>query len=190
MRHGLGMLVIMGSLVLGSGCVERRMVINSDPPGALVIHNGQPLGAAPADDHFVYYGNHHFTLIKPGFETLHVDQKIAPVWYQYFPLDLFSEIFVPLQLEDVRRYTFQMRPLVQIRPEDVSNRAAILRERGKSIPSEAPEPPPPPPGAQFGPPDGAPVILPPEGTPPATPPGVNVRPAPPGTGAALPARNP
>jgi hypothetical protein len=182
-------------LILGSGCVERRMVVNSDPPGALVLHNGQPLGAAPADDHFVYYGNHHFTLIKPGYETLQVDQKIAPVWYQYFPLDLFSEIFVPLQLEDVRRYSYQMRPLVPIRPEDVSNRASVLRERGQSIPSEVPPPPPvvapaPAPGPQFAPPPGPQFTPPAEAVPPATPPGMSVGPTAPGGAPPLPLRNP
>src|SRR5439155_8012621 len=59
-----------------AGCVERRFVITSDPPGAVVLRDHQPIGATPADDHFVYYGKYHFTLIKEGFETLQVDQDV------------------------------------------------------------------------------------------------------------------
>src|SRR5258708_2330398 len=90
-------------LVFGAiGCIERRMVVVSDPPGALVLHNGQPIGNAPGDDHFTYYGIHHFTLIRPGYQTLQVDQRIRAPWYEFFPLDLVTEGLVPLQLEDVR----------------------------------------------------------------------------------------
>ena len=35
------------------------------------------------DDHFVYYGNYHFTLIKDGYETLQVDQDIPAPFYEY-----------------------------------------------------------------------------------------------------------
>ena len=52
-----------------TGCVDRRFVVTTDPPGALVLRNNAPIGFAPADDHFTYYGNYHFTLIKDGYET-------------------------------------------------------------------------------------------------------------------------
>src|SRR5262245_19788812 len=65
------------------GCVERRFVIESDPPGAVVFVNGQPLGSTPVDGHFIYYGNYDFSLVEDGYETLHVDQRIRAPWYQY-----------------------------------------------------------------------------------------------------------
>src|SRR6478672_8516057 len=64
--------VFVAALALLAGCVERRFVIESDPPGALVLLNGQPLGTTPVDGYFTYYGNYRFTIIKDGFETLHV----------------------------------------------------------------------------------------------------------------------
>ena len=74
-----------------TGCVERRYVIEPDPPGALVLVNGQPLGTTPVDGHFVYYGNYTFTLVKDGYETLQVDQRINSPWYQCPPIDFASE---------------------------------------------------------------------------------------------------
>src|SRR5947209_14074171 len=77
------------ALTLGllTGCVERRYVITSDPPGAVVLRNGQPIGATPVDDYFVYYGKYNFTLIKEGYETLPVVQNIPTPWYESFGVD-------------------------------------------------------------------------------------------------------
>src|SRR5438046_8549070 len=95
---GLVAAVLLGGL---PGCVERRYVIESDPPGALVLVNGQPIGTTPVDGYFVYYGNYNFTLIKDGFQTKQVSQRIASPWYEYTPLDFISENLYPGKLEDV-----------------------------------------------------------------------------------------
>jgi hypothetical protein len=134
-----------------SGCVERRYVVTSDPPGAIVLRNNEQIGATPVDDHFVYYGNYHFTLIKDGYQTLQVDQEICAPWYQYIPLDFFSENLVPWRVVDVRRFHYQLQPLQAVNSDDLLNRAQALRNRGQSIATSAPPPPagplPPPPGS-------------------------------------------
>ena len=72
------------------GCVDRRYVVTTDPPGAVVYRNGQYLGATPVDDHFIYYGKYHFTIVKEGYETLQIDQEIKTPWYE-FPLSTSSQ---------------------------------------------------------------------------------------------------
>lgn len=131
-------------LALLSGCVERRYVITSDPPGAVVYKNGQPLGAAPVDDHFVYYGKYRFTLVKEGYETLHVDQDIPTPWYEVFPLDFISENLVPWPITDVRRFHYRMEPRQQVQSEQLRQDADNLRGRGRSITTPVPLPPRPP----------------------------------------------
>jgi hypothetical protein len=123
-----------------SGCVERRFVVTSDPPGAVVLRNYQPIGSAPADDHFLYYGNYHFTLIKDGYQTLQVDQDVPAPWYQYFPLDFVAENLLPWRIEDVRRFHFKLEPLQMPNPEEVLDRGQAIRQRGKTIgaPAESP----------------------------------------------------
>jgi hypothetical protein len=138
---------------LATGCVERRYVVTTDPPGALVLRNGQSIGQSPADDHFVYYGHYHFTLIHDGYETLQVDQNIPAPWYEYPVLDFVSENLVPWQIKDVRRYHYVMQPLQQVRSDVLLERAGGLRARGQSlvplapppVPEAEPEPAPPPP---------------------------------------------
>jgi PEGA domain-containing protein len=186
MRPSAAAFLVLVLSTLG-GCVERRMVVTSDPPGALVLHNGQPIGNAPADDHFIFYGIHHFTLIRPGYQTLQVDQRIRAPWYQFFPLDMVSEILLPFQIEDVRRFTYQMQPVPGVRPEEVSDRANVLRTRGKEIAEPSADagrrsglPPAPPRNAPALPaPRTQPGSVPPVGAPvpPAQPPAPIVPPA-------------
>jgi hypothetical protein len=132
---------------LAAGCVERRYVVTSDPPGAFVLRNNQPIGAAPADDHFVYYGKYHFTLIKDGYTTLQVDQDIDTPWYQYAPLDFISENLIPWWIRDVRRYQYHLEPLQSVNTDQLLGRATELRDRGKAISPAAAAVESPPPAA-------------------------------------------
>ncbi len=162
-----------------AGCVDRRFVVTTDPPGALVLRNNAPIGFAPSDDHFTYYGNYHFTLIKDGYETQQVDQNIPAPWYEYPPFDFFTENFLPWHIIDVRRFHYQMQPRQVPHPDEMLNRAQELRDRGHIVtpPPEASPTVPPTLGTPITPgaePSGAPGNLnPPAGTIPSTiyPPG-------------------
>jgi hypothetical protein len=125
----LSLLAVCG---LGSGCVDRRFVITSDPPTAVVEMNSQPVsGATPADVQFTYYGTYHFVLKHEGFETLVVEQPVRPPWYEIPPLDFVSENVIPWTIRDVRRLHFPMRPLQIVPPEAVLDRANQMREAGR-----------------------------------------------------------
>jgi hypothetical protein len=118
-----------------AGCVERRFVIESDPPGALVLMNGQPIGATPVDGHFLYYGNYQFTLIKDGYETLQVDERFKAPWYQYFPIDFVSENLYPGKIDDVRRpEVYRLTPKLQPRTDALLGQAEQLRAQGRALP--------------------------------------------------------
>lgn len=135
-RAVLGLALAAG---LSAGCVERRYVITSDPPGALVLRNNQPIGTTPADDHFIYYGDYDFTLVKEGYQTLHVKQKIPAPWYQYFPLDFVTENLLPWQVTDVRRFHFVLQPQPTANPNQVLQEAQNLRNRGLSLGTPPPD---------------------------------------------------
>jgi hypothetical protein len=120
-----------------TGCVERRFLIESDPPGAVVYQNGQVLGATPRDVPFTYYGNHEFTLVKDGYETTTVRTRVRPPWFQYLPLDFVSENLYPLHIQDNRRLRFEMRPLPQPNTTELIQQAGSLRDRGRAIPTPA-----------------------------------------------------
>ena len=134
--------VILGVALVG-GCVERSYVVETNPPGALVMANNRPLGAAPADGHWVYPGKYDFTIYKPGFETLHVEQLIEARWYDYPPLDFFADHVWPFKLVDRRRFRYDLVPAQVPDVNDVLQRSGGLRDRGRALrPEAAPASPP------------------------------------------------
>jgi hypothetical protein len=189
---GAGWLAALVCLAGVTGCVERRFVITTDPPGAIVYDEKHlPLAAAPADRQFTYYGTYRFTIVRDGYQTLVVDEHVRPPWYEIFPLDFVSEILVPLTISDVRRFHYSLQPAQLIPPESVLGEAMPLREKAKTIgvplPPKAPRPVEGPaprvlpdsqlpapgvPGPQSGP------VPAPGSPPPALPPGTPLAPAP------------
>jgi hypothetical protein len=140
---------------LSTGCVTRRYVFTSNPPGAIVYRDGQPIGATPVEQPFLYYGKYSFRLVKDGYEPLDVLPDLAPPWYQYPLVDFFSENVIPYTFRDVRVLHFELKPLTPVRPEDLKSRANELKGRGALIQ--------PPPGIAVPPrnPPPSPATLPP-----------------------------
>ncbi len=174
-RTALTATLLLASLNLG--CVERRFVITSDPPGALVYRNNVPIGTTPVDDHFVFYGKYKFTLVRDKYAPLVVEENICAPWYEYPPIDFVSENLFPFKLIDVRRLHYKLVPLVPDNQQEVLNQAEALRGRGQTIGTpRVLQPPPNPPGPPTPPPPNA--ALPPA-VPPGPPPGA-AGPLPPG----------
>ena len=83
--------------------VRRRLNVNSNPQGALVYVDNQQIGTTPCSVDFTYYGTREIRLIKPGFETLTVNQPIPAPWYQYTPVDFVSENLVTMKIREKRK---------------------------------------------------------------------------------------
>jgi len=150
----LGLLVVGGAV----GCVERRMVVQSDPPGAIVYdEKNQPIGGSTADKPFIFYGKYTFRLVKDGYETLVVDQQVKSPWselrwYEWPGLDFVAENLIPWTIRDVRYFKYTLQPAntnsQNMDPEVLLQQAQALREYGATK-GTAPLPPPPlspPPG--------------------------------------------
>jgi hypothetical protein len=168
MKPTAGTVVLLLLVGLSAGCVERRFVITSDPPGALVYHNGQPIGTTPVDESFVYYGTHEFTLVRDGFETLVVREKIRTPWYEYLGIDFLSENIWPCQVSDVRRLHFTMQQAQRDRADDVLERAILRRNEAAGIGPPRQAVPPQQPPAAPQPVQGAPAVRPANTTPGTT----------------------
>jgi hypothetical protein len=179
-RHGWAgrLMAIVACTALSAGCVQRRMTIRSNPPGALVYVDDYQLGATPVSHDFVYYGTRRIRLVKDGYETLTVRQPFPLPWYQYFPLDFVTENLLPWEIRDERVVDLAMQPAGVTPPESVVARAEQARLSAGSLPPApapqvatplpqplAPQPIPAPPPAmpplqQFAP-----------SSPPSPPPG-------------------
>ncbi|MCI0335891.1 MAG: PEGA domain-containing protein [Planctomycetes bacterium] len=158
--------VLIGlTLLPASGCVRRRLNVRSNPPGALVYVDNQQIGTTPCSVDFTYYGTREIRLIKPGYETLTVNQPIPTPWYQIPPLDFVSENLAPTKIRDNRTVTYDLAPQIIVPTEQLLDRANQLRQETLQFPVA--------PAAVSGPVGGLPVVTPAFAPAPASPPPVS-----------------
>jgi hypothetical protein len=128
-RRALLMLLALGM----TGCVERRMLIVSDPPGATVFVNGENVGLSPASVPFIYYGKYDITLVRDGYQTVTEHQPIRRPWFEFFPLDFGAEVLWPGHIQDNRVISIPMSPVVQPRGEEILREANNVRGRAQNL---------------------------------------------------------
>lgn len=123
MKRSILPLLILAMLLL-TGCVERRIYVRSDPPGAEVYIDGEFVGVTRPEDHqdgplyanFIFYGTREYTLRKPGYQTTSGRIELEAPWYEYPPIDFFSEVLAPWIIVDDH---FVEVKLDKARPADV-----------------------------------------------------------------------
>lgn len=131
-------------IAASAGCVQRRITIRSNPPGALVYVDKYEIGKTPCSVEYIYYGTREIKLVKDGYETLTVLQWIPPAFYEIPPLDFFSENVLPIELRDERTFDYQLAPTRVVPTNQLLGRAENLRQATR-LENLAAGPPPPPP---------------------------------------------
>lgn len=117
-----------------TSCVDRKIRITSEPPGARVWLNDTEIGSTPAEADFTYYGRYDVRLELDGYEPLWTDREAkAPVWQWPGP-DLVAEV-IPLRFDDVVDWHFELAPALEFTAEpdalkaDLLTRARDLKDR-------------------------------------------------------------
>ena len=126
--------VAMAAVCLAAGlpgCVHRRMTIRSDPPGALVLLDGEEHGYTPASIDFTYYGTREITLVKPGYETETILQRMKAPWYQRIPFDFFSDNLLPSRITNRHEFSYQLRRSEIPMTKELMGRANALRSEAQ-----------------------------------------------------------
>jgi hypothetical protein len=183
--------------MLSAGCVRRRMMVRSNPSGAMVYLDNEEVGKTPISTNFQHYGTREFRLVKEGYETKVVNVPVSRPWYQWPGIDFISEVLIPGEITDRHEYTFDMKPQRIMPRDELMARAESLRRQshtdgiprlsnGGGTSVGAPSPPPSAgtgPATPWQPGDGPPLSAPgptPDGSPPAATPYVPPPAAPPG----------
>lgn len=130
LRGGLLALLLLS---LSGGCVSRRLMVQSNPPGALVLLEGKEVGYAPVGVDFTYYGTREITLIKDGYETLTVMQKVPTPWYQTPGVDFVSDNLLPYRIADRHAFSYTLAPQ---RPQDTTPNQSVI-DRAQMLRSES-----------------------------------------------------
>ncbi len=121
------LLALVAASCVSTGCVRRRLTVRTHPPGAQVFVDDQEIGTTPCSSSFVYYGTRKITLMKDGYRTETLYQKINPPWYQIPPLDFASENLLIREVRDERVVDVQLVPQEIVPQAKLLERANLLR---------------------------------------------------------------
>lgn len=150
--------LLLVAAVLSTGCVRRRLMIRSNPAGAMVNVDNQQVGVTPCAVDYTYYGTREVRLSMPGYETLTVNQPLPTPWYELPGIDFISENLIPTRIKDVRTVSYNLERQRMAPAEEIIARGEGLRRQAAPhgvapIGVTAPEP-------AFGSPVGEPPAAP------------------------------
>ena len=116
------------------GCLERRVAITSEPPGAIIYANDVELGRTPLEADFTYYGKYDVRVELEGYEPLRTKASANAPLYEVPPFDLVA-MAIPAEIETTVRWHFVLQPAAETGQDpvafekDLLTRAHDLRER-------------------------------------------------------------
>ena len=143
-------LLVLMCAAAACGCVERKMMIRSEPEGAPVWVNEAYAGVTPLEHHFSFYGTYGIRVgpIRDAqdrllFQEAQVRYDAEAPWYETIPIDFFAEVLWPGTLQDVHEVPGIKLPAAppvaeQIDPAKVQS----LLKRGQEFRQKALEPVP------------------------------------------------
>ena len=117
------------TVVLACGCVRRTLTITTDPPNAHVFLNDHEIGVSDVTTDFTWYGDYDVVIRKEGYETLHTNWKMDAPWYQWIPIDFFTEVMWPGEFHDQRSQHFVLAVATTPETEELVERARVVRKR-------------------------------------------------------------
>ncbi len=136
MWKSAGLAVLALLLLAAPGCVERKMLIRSDPPGALVTLNRDRVleERTPAEVPFDHYGDYAVKLELEGHETLEGSAPMDAPWWAWPPFDLITDLLLPFTIHDRREYDFKLASEPELIPlEELREGRAALLERAEDL---------------------------------------------------------
>ena len=90
----IGLLVL--AALLAGACASRTLTIRSEPPGAAVRVNGEPVeGVTPVTVDASYDGVYRIELELAGHRRRVARFSTDPAWYEMFPADVATDFLNP-----------------------------------------------------------------------------------------------
>jgi len=126
-RYGIGLAI--ATLLLGAGCVERRLKINTSPTAAQVILNDEQIGPSPVTVTFQWYGDYNVRISKEGCQTLVTHRALKAPWYDTFPFDFFAQVVWPGRIVDSYEWTFVLQARQPVDREDLIRKGQALQQQ-------------------------------------------------------------
>lgn len=124
MRTKSGVTALLGvASAITPGCLERKISITSEPPGAVCWVNDVEVGRTPVETDFTFYGEYDVRLKLEGYEPLRTHATAEAPLHEYPPFDFFATI-IPADFEHTVKWHF----VLEKRPEEAKQPADAERE--------------------------------------------------------------
>ena len=154
-RRGAGLLLGAIASVVLSGCVERTLLVRTDPPGAHVWVNGTDRGTSPVTVRYVHEGRFDVRIEKDGYESVadevttvtHLDAVPGPDFFaENGPWHIRRETAADYRLVPLRKTPYTAEEILALRRRaeafrDKARAAAV--EPGTPVPTRPPPNPSP-----------------------------------------------
>jgi len=127
-------LVLIVVLLSANGCIQRRIRVTSEPPGAVVWLNDTEIGRTPAEAEFTFYGDYDVRLELPGYSPVHEMRRTKAPFHEYPGPDLIAEV-LPRKFETVFEWHFDLEPVPE-RTQAPEELEADLIERARQMRSQ------------------------------------------------------
>jgi hypothetical protein len=123
------LLVLSSGLLSITGCVERKLTINTNPAGAQVWLNDEEIGTSPVTVSFNWYGDYNVRISKQSCVTLVTHRKLESPWYDYFPFDFFAGCLYPGRIVDSYEWSFDLAPQKEMGRQDLIEAAEKIKDQ-------------------------------------------------------------
>ena len=127
-------LILMGILALAclTGCVERKLTINTAPQGALVWLNDEEIGFSPVTVEFNWYGDYKIRAEKQDYAILNTHRKLKAPSHDGFPMDFFAQILWPGKIQDYYEWTFDLTPYEPVNRQLLISAAEQMKKQAQT----------------------------------------------------------
>ena len=119
----------LSSVLLFSGCVERKLTINTEPQGAIVALNDEEIGISPVTVEFNWYGDYNIRIEKQGYETLNTHRELKGPMHDRFPFDFFAEVLWPGRIIDEYEWSFRLTAYEPMDRDELLRTSEVMKEK-------------------------------------------------------------
>lgn len=129
-----------------AGCIERRIRVTSEPPGAIVWLNDREIGRTPVETGFTFHGDYDVRLALDGYEPVHTERRAEAPVHEWPGIDLVATA-LPITFDNTIEWHFDLEPSLEVTQQrdayeaDLIERAERLRQWAITGIEPAPESP-------------------------------------------------
>ena len=129
--------LVVLALALCAACVERRLWVRTDPPGARVRINGEEVGPSPLHWRFHHYGTVLVEVELEGYRPIQKVVRLASPWYQKPGVDFFADVLWPARIHDDHHLKLRLRREKKLGDKAVARQVNALAGRAGKLREEA-----------------------------------------------------